>query len=129
MLAHTLYGHMGSCNRAHFNVKGDMIASCDSLGVIKIWDIRKLSTIVSHDFGPDSINDIAFNVSSTLIAAASEDKSLKMYNILSQQVKKTFLVKIPVARVRQSVKLIFWFRSSTIQCMVMKRQFNVSNLI
>ncbi len=88
MLAHTFYGHLGSCNKAHFNLKGDLIASCDSTGTIKIWDIRKLTAIISHDFGPYAINDVTFNASSSLLAAASEDKSVKVFNISSHQVNQ-----------------------------------------
>uniref|UniRef100_A0A8C5UEG7 Sperm associated antigen 16 n=1 Tax=Malurus cyaneus samueli TaxID=2593467 RepID=A0A8C5UEG7_9PASS len=54
-------GHVHSCNHATFNKKGDTIASCDSSGVMKIWDVRKLIPILSIDAGPHSANQVSFH--------------------------------------------------------------------
>lgn len=36
----TFYGHLSSVNDANFSIGGEMLASCDSDGIIKVWDIR-----------------------------------------------------------------------------------------
>lgn len=46
-----------------YTLKGHMIASCDSCGVIKLWDFRKLLPIVSIDTGPSPGNDVNFDPS------------------------------------------------------------------
>ena len=47
-----------------------------------------MSVIETHDFGPYSANSVTFNPLSTMIVAASDDGSIKSYNIQSQHVKK-----------------------------------------
>ncbi|KAJ7402934.1 sperm associated antigen 16 [Pitangus sulphuratus] len=43
--------------------KGDTIASCDSSGVMKLWDMRKLVATLSIDAGPHPANQVAFDPS------------------------------------------------------------------
>jgi hypothetical protein len=44
-------------------VKGDTIASCDSAGIVKLWDVRKIAVMESHNLGSTSANSVAFNSS------------------------------------------------------------------
>ncbi len=37
------------------------MVSCDSLGVVKLWDVRKVGVIESHDFGPYATNSVTFS--------------------------------------------------------------------
>ena len=76
---------MNSINHATFNMKGDTIISCDSLGIVKLWDVRKTSVVESHDLGPYAINAVSFNPLSTMFVAASDDGSVKTYNMQTQQ--------------------------------------------
>ncbi|KAJ7345078.1 hypothetical protein JRQ81_001028 [Phrynocephalus forsythii] len=57
---------MHSCNHATFNMKGDTIVSCDSYGVLKLWDIRKGAPMVSIDAGPHPGNHVTFDPSGYL---------------------------------------------------------------
>lgn len=41
--------------------QGDTIASCDSYGIVKIWDTRVLSPKASINVGPHPANKIAFD--------------------------------------------------------------------
>ena len=66
--------------------QGDTIVSCDSIGVVKIWDVRKVAVIESQDFGPFSANSVTFNPLGSVVIAGSDDGSIKSYNITSQQV-------------------------------------------
>ena len=92
MVAHTFYGHMHAINQATFNMKGDTIVSCDSLGIVKFWDVRKVSVIETHDFGPYSANSVTFNPLSTMIVAASDDGSIKSYNLQSNHVRNYYRI-------------------------------------
>ncbi|RMB92757.1 hypothetical protein DUI87_30807 [Hirundo rustica rustica] len=42
-------------------LQGDTIASCDSSGVMKLWDMRKLLPILSIDAGPHPANQVTFH--------------------------------------------------------------------
>jgi len=86
LVAFTFYGHMNACNQASFNLRGDTIVSCDALGIVKLWDVRKVSLIETHDLGPYATNGVSFNPSGNLVVAASDDASIKVYNLTSQQV-------------------------------------------
>lgn len=59
---------MNPVNHAIFNIKGDTILSCDSLGIVKIWDVRKVAVTESHDFGPYSANNVTLSPLSKLKA-------------------------------------------------------------
>ncbi len=63
----------------HF--QGDTLASCDSYGIVKLWDIRTASTMTTLDFGPHPANRVAFDPSTTVLAVASNDGMVKMYDI------------------------------------------------
>jgi sperm-associated antigen 16 protein len=65
--------------------KGDSIVSCDSLGVVKLWDVRKVAITETLDFGPYSLNSVTFSPLSTMVVAASDDGSIKSYNLVTQQ--------------------------------------------
>jgi hypothetical protein len=51
-----------------------------------MWDVRKTAVIESHDLGPYAINSVTFNPLSTMFVAASDDGSVKAYNMQTQQV-------------------------------------------
>uniref|UniRef100_U3KEQ3 Sperm associated antigen 16 n=1 Tax=Ficedula albicollis TaxID=59894 RepID=U3KEQ3_FICAL len=92
---YTFQGHVHPCNHATFNKKGaerphvdnlpdkhgvlgDTIASCDSSGVMKLWDMRKLLPILSIDAGPHPANQVSFHRSGGLVALASSEGSVKV---------------------------------------------------
>ena len=39
----TFYGHLNTINDVVFNSRGDILYSCDGDGIVKVWDIRKVS--------------------------------------------------------------------------------------
>jgi WD40 repeat protein len=41
----TFYGHNNSVNSVAPNTYGDIIASCDSDGVVKLWDVRMIKEL------------------------------------------------------------------------------------
>lgn len=82
----TFYGHVHSANHATFSLKGDTVASCDSYGVIKLWDTRTCAPMVSIDSGPHPANRLAFDSAGSVLAIASNDGTIKMYEVASGQV-------------------------------------------
>ena len=56
------------------------------MGIVKFWDVRKVACIETHDFGPYSANSVTFSPLSTMIVAASDDGSIKSYNLQSNHV-------------------------------------------
>ena len=84
--------------------QGDTIASCDSKGVVKLWDVRTIKSLVTLDFGPYSANSVSFHPAGRemfvrqneyktrflfpgqLLTTASSDRTIKLYNIASEQV-------------------------------------------
>ena len=57
-----------------------MIASCDSDGIIKVWDIRTCKERHQIDGGPYSANGISIDRSGKSIAIATDDGCVKIYN-------------------------------------------------
>ncbi|ETE66343.1 Sperm-associated antigen 16 protein, partial [Ophiophagus hannah] len=49
--------------KAHAFQKGDTIVSCDSYGVLKLWDVRRGVPMISIDAGPHPGNQVAFDPS------------------------------------------------------------------
>lgn len=55
-----------------------MIASCDTCGVLKLWDLRQAVPMLSVDTGPRSANQVAFDHSGCAVAVASSDGTVKV---------------------------------------------------
>merc|ERR1712018_197933 len=68
---------MGAC----FNMKGDTIVSCDSDGIVKLWDVRVVSEYLQIDTGQHPANAAAFDRSGKVLAIASGDASIKTFNV------------------------------------------------
>jgi len=68
-----------------FNLKGDTLVSCDSYGILKLWDVRTVSPMVSIDCGPHPANHVSIDPSGQIVAVASNDSTVKMYEIANGQ--------------------------------------------
>ncbi|TFK13518.1 proteasome subunit beta type-2 [Platysternon megacephalum] len=66
-------------------MKGDTIASCDSYGVMKFWDVRRVTPMVSIDAGPHPGNQVVFDPSGHVVALASNDGTVKTLALNSGQ--------------------------------------------
>ena len=77
---------MYSVNHATFNPKGDTIASCDSYGNLKLFDVRTLGQLATVDVGPHPANHATFDSSGQLVAIASNDSTVKMYEVSTGKV-------------------------------------------
>lgn len=77
----TFYGHLNSVNSVSFNLKGDMIASCDADGVTKVWDIRMVKEQCSFDIGELPANKVIFDKSSKMLGVAGEDGTIVLFDV------------------------------------------------
>lgn len=50
-----------------------MLASCDSDGICKIWDVRMVKGRTQYDAGPYSANAVAIDKSGLMIAVANDE--------------------------------------------------------
>merc|ERR1711976_540858 len=75
------YGHANACNHAVFNLKGDTISSCDSDGIVKLWDVRVVSEYLQIDSGHHPANASTFDRSGKVLTIASGDASVKIFNV------------------------------------------------
>ena len=41
----TFYNHNNTVNSVNFNLRGEVIASTDSDGIVKIWDVRMVKEL------------------------------------------------------------------------------------
>ena len=57
----TFYGHANACNKAVFTSRGDVIASCDADGLVKLWDVRMVSEYLQIDSGRHPANSASFD--------------------------------------------------------------------
>ena len=50
-----------------------MLASCDSDGIVKVWDVRMVKGRNQYDAGPYSANSVSIDKSGVIIAAANDE--------------------------------------------------------
>lgn len=55
--------------------------SSDSDGITKIWDIRMVKEVCQFDSGLNSANCALFDRSGTSVYVASEDSTIKVFNV------------------------------------------------
>jgi WD40 repeat protein len=84
LCAQTFYGHKNACNHAVFALKGDMIASCDADGIVKLWDVRFVSELLQIDTGQHPANSAAFDRSGKILTVASGDGTAKVFNTVDR---------------------------------------------
>ena len=66
--AYILYCGFKSCMPHKISLlQGDTLASCDSYGTVKLWDVRTGSPMTSFDVGPHPANRVAFDPTGTFI--------------------------------------------------------------
>ena len=66
--------------------RGETIASCDSYGIVKLWDVRTVSPIKTIDVGPYPCNKAAFDPGCSVLSLSSSDGTIKMVDISTDKV-------------------------------------------
>lgn len=83
--SHTFYGHENACNSVTFDPTGDIMLSTDADGKVYVWDVREVRVIKVVDCGPHPANGISVDRSSTYFSVASDDCSIKIYNLMDEK--------------------------------------------
>ena len=82
----TFYGHLNTINDAVFSTGGQYISTCDSDGIVKLWDIRMVQEIASIDTGDYIAHCLAFDKDTKTIAVGCSDHNIKMIHIESGEI-------------------------------------------
>lgn len=77
----TFYGHLNSVNDAQFSIGGQYISSCDSDGIMKVWDIRMVQEVLSIDTGENIAHSVAFDKNAKVVAVGCSDGEIRMVNV------------------------------------------------
>jgi len=85
----TFYGHLNSVNHVSYSNKGDVIASCDSDGVVKLWDVKMVRERTQFDSGQLPANVSIFDKSGSILVVGSEDGSAYAINTDNGDVVQT----------------------------------------
>ena len=82
----TFYGHLNAVNDAAFSISGHLIASGDSDGILKLWDIRMVQEMMQLDTGDAIVHSVCFDKNSKLVACGCSDNQIKMVNLEKEEV-------------------------------------------
>lgn len=77
----TFYGHLNTINDCVFSIGGQYIASSDSDGIVKVWDIRMVQELVTVDVGDSIALSVSFDKNSKLVAVGCSDAEIKMVSV------------------------------------------------
>lgn len=77
----TFYGHLNTINDAAFSINGKYVSTCDSDGIVKVWDISKVQELMTIDTGDAIAHSLCFDKSSKYIAVGCSDAEIKMINL------------------------------------------------
>lgn len=80
--SHTFYGHENACNSVAFTPGGETMFSTDADGKVYVWDVREVRVTKVIECGPHPANGLCVDRSSTYLAVASDDCTIKLCNIV-----------------------------------------------
>lgn len=72
---------MNSVNDTVFSIGGQFVASVDADGIVKIWDIRQVSQMMTVDIGDTCINTCSFDKTGKFLAVGCSNGEVKLLNI------------------------------------------------
>lgn len=64
-----------------FSIGGQYVATCDSDGIVKLWDIRMVQETFTLDTGDHICHSLAFDKATKSLAVGCSDNSIKFINI------------------------------------------------
>eukprot|EP00033_Pygsuia_biforma_P002286 GCRY01002531.1.p1 GENE.GCRY01002531.1~~GCRY01002531.1.p1 ORF type:complete len:611 (-),score=174.44 GCRY01002531.1:657-2489(-) len=76
----TFYGHTNAVSDVAASLDGLTVASCDSNGLVKVWDARMVAELSSINVAVQA-NKLAFDPSGTLLGIAAEDCTVKVFDV------------------------------------------------
>jgi hypothetical protein len=74
----TFYGHLNAIKDAQFSVGGHYIASVDSDGILKAWDIRMVQQIMQVDCGDAIALSVAIDKNARYVAVGCSDADIRI---------------------------------------------------
>ena len=77
----TFYGHLNTINDAAFSIGGQYVSTCDSDGIVKVWDIRMVQELFTIDSGDAIAHCLAFDKATKSLAVGCSDAEIKIINI------------------------------------------------
>ena len=82
---------MNTINDAVFSIGGQYVSTCDSDGIVKVWDIRMVQELMTLDMGDTIAHCCAFDKKTKLLTVGCSDGEVRVINIdkqvISNQVK------------------------------------------
>ena len=82
----TFYGHLNTINDAVFSIGGQYVSTCDSDGIVKLWDIRMVQELFTLDTGDAICHSLAFDKATKSLAVGCSDAFIKFINIEKEEV-------------------------------------------
>ncbi|KAJ3611696.1 hypothetical protein NHX12_021710 [Muraenolepis orangiensis] len=83
----TIRGHTSTLNGAAVSPASSSIASCDSGGIVMLWDTRNLVVpTVVVETGPGPSNQVAFDPRGTMLAVAGDEGSARVMDLSTNRV-------------------------------------------
>ena len=77
----TFYGHLNTINDAVFSIGGKYVGTCDSDGIVKVWDVYMVQELMTLDVGDTYSLSLSFDKSSKYLAVGCADSEIKMVNL------------------------------------------------
>lgn len=77
----TFYGHLNTINDAAFSIGGQYVSTCDSDGIVKIWDIRMVQELLTVDVGDTIAHCVAFDKKTKTLAVGCSDGEVRIVNM------------------------------------------------
>jgi WD40 repeat protein len=72
---------MNTINDAVFSIGGKYVATADSDGIVKVWDISMVQELMTIDTGDCIAHCLAFDKTSKYLAIGCSDAEIKMVNL------------------------------------------------
>lgn len=77
---------MNTVNDTQFSIGGQYIASCDSDGILKVWDIRMVQEVLAVDTGDAIAHCCHFDKTGKNVYLGCSDGEVKVVNIEKAEV-------------------------------------------
>lgn len=74
----TFFGHLNAINDANFSINGQFISTCDSDGIIKVWDIRMVQEVFTLDTGDVIAHCCQFDKTGKKVLVGTSDGEIKV---------------------------------------------------
>jgi len=85
----TFYGHMNTINDAVFSIGGQFISTCDSDGIVKVWDIRMVQELFTVDNGDKIAHSLCFDKGTKSLVVGCFDGEINIVSMDKMAITST----------------------------------------